>query len=70
VGPPKGKANRHCNIDLEAEAATLLQVQGLASQVNGAKIVMYGSSLDERALTEMHQIIKHQSKSTGKAFGN
>jgi hypothetical protein len=48
----------------------LLQVQGLAGQVNGVEIVMYGSSLDERALTGMHQIVKHQSKSTGKAFGN
>jgi hypothetical protein len=56
---PTDRVESFCNIDLEEEVATLLQVQGLAGQVNGAEIVMYGSSLDERALTGMHQIIKH-----------
>ena len=48
----------------------LLLVQGLAGQLNGFEIIMYGPSLDERALTGMHQIIEHQSKPAGKTFGN
>ena len=31
---------------------------------------MYGPSLDEGALTWMHQIIEYKSKPTGKTFGN